>query len=646
MSNDNSEVDVDDADPFGLGKKPAGKASRIVLSDPNLFIGQVNLGSNQYQHERELVMNSLDAKATEIHITPDWVEVGRSGTYRYTIIDNGCGMSRDDLHERSRLLIETNRPDHFGVGGRISTLPLSPLGVVYMSCQDGQWNMIRLWRDPVDNYPKFFTWETDTNGSTEVVEDIPDEYKKMARDHGIKDGHGTMVILIGEKADQDTFRDLVRGEDGEFVGGARTHTVVLNTRFADVQKLAPGVSISCVEFSSTDKSKWPRTYEKRHTPTDVGGDGKKKLLMSRGIRGFLPYIRDLAEKTGVSTVSTKYNGKDCLANVHWFIFYDADKIPDHVPNKDPHAFLGGEHRATTAIILKDELYSLDNHPERLRKYGLYVQGSQLHKKLAIFIEPHEGTAHNDFSRSHVRWDYRPGDDGMGPQYEWAQAFKANLPAPLRELKDEALNTLTGASNIEDMLRDELTPLLEAYLAQRLIHGRGLRKRRGPKKDPWPPSQGDGTSEPPPPPQDNGDDVVDIIVKDKEKFIPQIKWAHMGEDQLASNYDPENRLLLLNADFPMFTEYKTRFLEAKGENLAERLIVKAVEDAYARRIGSAYVVGYFRHKHAKHVDNDMLKKLISDEAGTLVACDVLGMHDAIELMLKKSPFKAAKKSRAG
>lgn len=158
----------------------------------------IDLLDNSEMFLRELVVNSTEAGATTIHVMPDWVHVADSAAagepiYRFMLLDNGCGMNREELRTFFRNMLnsgkELGKQGNFGVGGRASTLGISPQGVFVISCKDGEWSMIKMIK--LDGRYGLLNFEYDDEG-TLIKDDViepPEAYKDMGRENGI-DQHG------------------------------------------------------------------------------------------------------------------------------------------------------------------------------------------------------------------------------------------------------------------------------------------------------------------------------------------------------------------------------------------------------------------------------------------------------------------------
>lgn len=204
------------------------------------------------QEIRELVENSIQAilarKANEpesfsgqIQVCMDPNSIDEFGVAKVAFIDNGEGMSKDDLGNYLLGLYQTGRSlgsdENFGIGAKISTLQTNPAGVLYRSWQNGVGFEAILGKRPDGRY-----------GFLKPVEKIdnslmPDLIKESNQT-------GTIVTLLGYDLNKtDTLESPI-----DFAGKkANWLAWVLNHRYYD---FPAGITIN----TSTTKSKKPKNW--------------------------------------------------------------------------------------------------------------------------------------------------------------------------------------------------------------------------------------------------------------------------------------------------------------------------------------------------------------------------------------------------
>ena len=70
---------------------------KIAIVGASHFVNRMFEACGNYQWAREFLKNSLEAGATKVEFGIEWQAVEKHGIYRRTIIDNGLGMSKDEL---------------------------------------------------------------------------------------------------------------------------------------------------------------------------------------------------------------------------------------------------------------------------------------------------------------------------------------------------------------------------------------------------------------------------------------------------------------------------------------------------------------------------------------------------------------------
>jgi len=72
---------------------------KIGITGASNFVNRMFEACGSYQWAREFLKNSLEAQATRIEFGIEWQAVEKKGIYRRTIIDNGTGMSGEELYQ-------------------------------------------------------------------------------------------------------------------------------------------------------------------------------------------------------------------------------------------------------------------------------------------------------------------------------------------------------------------------------------------------------------------------------------------------------------------------------------------------------------------------------------------------------------------
>jgi len=182
---------------------------KLRITGASNFVNRMFEACGSYQWAREFLRNAVEAGATKVDFGIEWQAVQKLGVYRRTVIDDGMGMSADELLRFFSTLGEGGKKiggvhDNFGVGAKIAALPWNPEGLVVVSYKGGVGSMIWIVFDP-------------DSGDYELVEfDCPDGKRCVtapAEVEGIDwsalrpdwlTDHGTMVVLLGSEEHPDT----------------------------------------------------------------------------------------------------------------------------------------------------------------------------------------------------------------------------------------------------------------------------------------------------------------------------------------------------------------------------------------------------------------------------------------------------------
>src|SRR5689334_11469711 len=126
---------------------------KVAITGASAFVNRMFEACGPYQWAREFLRNSLEANAKHIEFGIEWQAVEKLGVYRRTIVDDGDGMTKDELLNFFSTLGAGAKKiggvhDNFGVGGKIASLPWNPDGVVVVSYKGGKASMIQIVLEP------------------------------------------------------------------------------------------------------------------------------------------------------------------------------------------------------------------------------------------------------------------------------------------------------------------------------------------------------------------------------------------------------------------------------------------------------------------------------------------------------------------
>ena len=110
----------------------------MIVNGLQHLIFRVYRESGPLQYLRELPRNSEEAQATRIEIQPEWNAVERLGVYRYCQMDDGKGITKEEMYSYLNTFGGGGKPiggahENFGVGAKTSILPWNEFGMIVIS---------------------------------------------------------------------------------------------------------------------------------------------------------------------------------------------------------------------------------------------------------------------------------------------------------------------------------------------------------------------------------------------------------------------------------------------------------------------------------------------------------------------------------
>jgi hypothetical protein len=328
---------------------------------------------NKFQWVRETAVNAIDAGATKIEFGVEWQGVNTKGVYRRIIADDGKGMTPEELEEFFNCFGGGGKPignehENFGIGAKTALLPWNHHGVVVISWVNGQPAMIYIMRDEATGEYglKIFAAEDDEGEKSllAVVQPFDDH------EHGVDwrnakpswiDQHGTVIVLLGNHAQDDTFRgDVSRDEDG-----TKDIARYLNQRLWDLNN----VQINTVEFLTTTKANWPKS----EPPIKSGEHG----VIRRTVRGTEHYIASPTLFAGATLESGMVKLQD-NTEIDWYLW-----------SGEPARYHPAPTVGSINVLYRGELYNSQNHHHTYRMFGISENG--VRRNLWLIVRPLELT---------------------------------------------------------------------------------------------------------------------------------------------------------------------------------------------------------------------------------------------------------------
>ena len=410
------------------------------------FIERTYRESGQFQWVREVLMNSIEAKATRVEFGIEWQAVENQGVYRRLIADDGCGMRAAELVEFFNTFGGGGKPiggihDNFGVGSKTSLLPWNQYGMVVVSWVDGDPSMIWVKRDPETGDYGLKLERCITASGIETLDAVYDPYDdqqhgcdwSLVKPEWITD-HGTVIVLLGNSPSTDT----VEGDPGRSEADIKGISSFLNRRF---WKIPDGMDVYVDELRTSDRSSWPSSEPIAHGSPDKSG--KDRRTNTRHIEGARFYITYPDARPGIHGKIEAQGTVDLRdgTKVSWYL-WDGER-----PKVQSYAAISGY----IAARYKNELYDIATHHSTYRSFG--ISESSVRTRLWLIVRP--VVDHDDKRGVYPRTDRSsllvkggPNAGGPLPWNEWAAEFADNMPAELLQALTDSRKGDFGSINDE------------------------------------------------------------------------------------------------------------------------------------------------------------------------------------------------------
>ncbi|WP_405233597.1 ATP-binding protein [Lentisalinibacter salinarum] len=384
------------------------------VANEAFLLDRLAADTSPLQQVRELTQNSIEAilrrqKAGDegiglIRWDVDWNGVSK-GKYKLAVIDNGDGMSDEEMVEylNSLAVQGANQSQsldrNFGVGAKITALHHNRLGLVYQSWKGGAGHMVQLHLDDDEAVYglKPFYWED----SVSYAPTISEKAKPP-----IIAGSGTKVVLLGNDDDENTC-----GKPKDAPGGETNWLYkYLNTRYF---RVPPNIRIQ-VRNLRKNPDEWPLSEP----------DSSDKTFNFETITGEKALLDKHSSQSGAVSVDG--------ARIYWWLFKDGKKVDRSL---NPRA-LGPGH---VGLVFQDEVYvtKTGNSGRRQMAHFGIIFGAE---NIVLYVEPKEGelSIYADTGRSRILID---GEDPevAGWWEVWAEEFKAKMPTPIQKMMEDIIN---------------------------------------------------------------------------------------------------------------------------------------------------------------------------------------------------------------
>lgn len=544
------------------------------------------------QQIRELTQNALEAVARRqkagiegeglIKWDVDWEHLRRTGLYKLCIVDNGDGMTPDQMasYLNSLAVQGANQTqsisENFGVGAKITALYRNRYGLVYQSWRDGRGTMVKLHRDD-----KLGEYGLDSFDLADGHHWTP-RIKEAARPRGIEES-GTKVTLLGEDERENTC--MPPGDSGA-MNWLVTYLTSRYFRLPIAGKLQ-------VRVLTRDSERWPSEEP----------EPSEKTFNLQTIRGTKHLFDEHAVASGTVRLSN--------ADAHWWLFEDGTQASKNMSSR-------GGRTCQVGVVFQDEVYIQRTPPTSRRilaGFGILFGAEHVN----IYIEPRTGTSgldiRADTARSRVLLNGEDVEDANWWE-RWGAEFREQLPAPIKEKIDEiiARSNADPQGKLRERILERLKRIREFLRPSRyrrtpdgMVRAGGAAPGGNPESDgelSEPRSHRKGGSRGG---RSSNDYLADLVEVDGEEATPvsptpkepEVMWVSLGSGREADEMEDmaaeipgdaaTGQLIKANADFRGYRDIVEHFaaeFNAAGDEAIQSLIVEYVREWMALQLVEA------------------------------------------------------------
>ena len=537
-----------------------------------------------------------------------------NGKYKITFIDNGIGMTGDEMMTYCNDLssssdIETDH-DNYGFGAKVAAAIKNKKGIIYRSWKDGVGHMVTFLYDPGSK--QYGLQQCASDGEYKYYQPIEDS--ELIKPNIIED-HGTMVTLWGNDDDDDTY-----SPDHYDISTTRESWVLyyLNKRFF---KIPENIQISARMGHDRDQKNTKYYY----------------LAKVKGLSNALD-----AHTIKKGTVKLKD------AEVEW-------RILDKDRKGHAREFVSGH----SAVVFEDEVFSVEvGNAHKAIKAGVYM-GSP---NISYHVKPSGENYNQNSMRSNVF--YRSEDTSL-PWSAWAEEFENNFPSELKEYIEKCRQSIPGDDNtksIKDKLKDylpffQLSKYRKSSIGRHLIDEEDLTTNNIGGSEPIKVNTKREKSG-----ARNGignkpgvlEDLLSLAVKDTGSSaaksnpdpFPSVQWVNEDDKSFAKEemqdraaiYREKENIVFANKNFIGFTDMQNSLIE-EFPNIIAVNIVKVVENIFTQQFMET-IAGTITLKNRKDWTPDQFDKAISAESLTVAVASRVYFMQEIKRKLGDKKYRQA------
>ena len=412
------------------------------------FVDRMHGECGQLQWLRELVVNSIEAIAATgeggkilIHAVEQDMGEDIGNVRKLAVTDSGEGIAAEELYSSFRVAMTSRGRENYGIGAKIAALPLNPAGLIYRSLVEGSAPAELMWHKTARTagFYAALEWADSDDGEIRFV--TPPSCNPVTLSIITDAGHGTQVVLCGDKPEDDTCKAL---SPSASKSGGNLHWAIreLNFKFWKIPK---NIEIRVENAKADGNDAGPNSY-----------------LVHGGEKGIQPLVR---HRGVVDLEQNPYR-------VHWYLI-------DGEMAKKRNQHVGWAHGKVVATLYREptgvvEVYAMRRTrrgASLMNDFGIFDGG----ENVVLLVEP---TRQDLLQPTTARTDLRIAEEGtVSAAYKEIGLEFASLMGdeaqPLAAYVKQQLDGLKPTSD-EQNLRDVIERVIELYKIRdfrRLARGR-------------------------------------------------------------------------------------------------------------------------------------------------------------------------------
>ncbi len=551
--------------------------TRLRVGDEDFLVASMIERCPRSMMIRELLKNALEAAAGVQQPRVEFSAITIEGARKLVLWNTGRGLTADELYRMCDIASSVNKrtglDGNFGMGAKVASLPSNQHGMRYRSCRDGVVHQVVLGkREGI--YGRLH--QTGADGRVAEIIEVTAAARAEGRDVGLD---WTEVVLLGNRADQDTVADPYDGQPRSAQNWLVDTIGARFFRFAEGQSvvLAPGLA---------------------------GLPGAITLRPAAERLVALPDYERVALPAGVA--------------IHYA--YDAP-LPDQPAARTSKADGVENVEGMGGVVFQGEIYGALRGPNWRREAPSFgVPTGARHVSILIELPddfPVQAEGYREFLR------HRGGVQAQVRMLDFAALVAENMPPWLKAIL--AANTPSGAL-AEDVQREMAA----------LLQGMGVIRRRPPRQRlsdrqarVAPPPQPSEPKPKGPPPEPVFETAPALVL-----LRTPTEVADAGLSHRAACYYPESHQLHVNMTYPAVPRMVALLTGAQeGEEVdpAAQLTAQAVAERFmVLRVARILVHALDKRGRPAQWNDAQMRVLMSPESLTLAADDIhTGLGDARE-----------------